>query len=94
MLKPKSPLVLGFVDRESELGQQYFFSKAENVFYREAQFYSAEEVAQLLEETGYVIKTWLQTLSTPLKEIVEIEPFQEGYGGGGFVAVLAMASSS
>jgi len=94
VLKPNAPLVIGFVDRQSELGQQYFLHQAENVFYREARFYSAEEVAQLLEDTGYIIKTWLQTLSKPLKEMVEMEPFREGYGNGGFVALLAIAPSS
>jgi SAM-dependent methyltransferase len=94
VLKPNAPLVIGFVDRESEIGQHYFLHQAENVFYREARFYSAKEVAELLEDTGYLIQTWLQTLYKPLKEIVEIEPFQEGYGNGGFVAVLAMTSLS
>lgn len=94
VLKPQTPLVIGFVDRESELGQQYFLHQTENVFYREARFYSADEVAELLEDTGYVIQTWLQTLSMPLHEVVEMEPFQEGSGNGGFVAVLAIAPSS
>jgi SAM-dependent methyltransferase len=93
VLKLGAPLVIGFVDRESELGQQYLLQQAENVFYREARFYSAWEVAELLEDTGYVIQTWLQTLSKPLNEIVEMEPFHKGYGNGGFVVVSAMTSS-
>lgn len=94
VLKPNAPLVIGFVDRESELGQQYFLHQAENVFYREARFYSSDEVAGMLADTGYVIQTWMQTLCRPLKEIVEMESFHEGYGNGGFVAVLAIAPSS
>ena len=53
-----------------------------------------DEVAGMLTDTGYVIQTWLQTLSMPLHEVVEMEPFQEGSGNGGFVAVLAIAPSS
>jgi len=92
ILKPGAPLVIGFVDRASALGQQYLIHQAENVFYREARFYSATEVEKLLKDTGFVEQTWGQTLSKPLNEILEIEPFREGRGHGGFVVVKAAGS--
>jgi len=85
-------LVIGFVDRDSALGQYYLDHKAENVFYRGATFYSASEVETLLREEGFVDQTWGQTLSKPLNEIHEIGPFREGRGDCGFVVVVAARS--
>jgi SAM-dependent methyltransferase len=92
VLKSKAPLVIGFVDRESVLGQQYLAHQAESVFYREALFYSALEVERLLGDTGFVDLVWGQTLSKPLKEIHEIEALWDGHGNGGFVVVRAVRS--
>jgi ubiquinone/menaquinone biosynthesis C-methylase UbiE len=89
VLKPGAPLVIGFVDRASALGQHYLSYQAENVFYREARFYSASEVGKLLRDTGFKKQTWGRTLSKPLHEMVEIEPFREGHGKGGFAVVSA-----
>ncbi|MGD2269416.1 MAG: class I SAM-dependent methyltransferase [Desulfobacterales bacterium] len=87
VLKPGVPFIIGFVDRTSRFGRHYLSHQAENVFYREAKFYSALEVEQLLNDTGFVNQTWGQTLSKPLSEIQEIEPLREGHGHGGFVVV-------
>ena len=43
-------------------------------------------------EQGFVDQTWGQTLSKPLNEIQEIEPFREGRGECGFVVVAAARS--
>ena len=48
VLKPAGKLVIGFIDRSSELGRHYRAHQAENVFYREATFFSVAEVEQLL----------------------------------------------
>ena len=53
VLKPSGRLVLGFIDKESALGRNYLLHQAESVFYREATFYSADEVARLLVEAGF-----------------------------------------
>ena len=39
VLKPGGRLVIGFIDRESALGQEYLAHQAESVFYCEAKFY-------------------------------------------------------
>jgi len=89
VLKPGAPVVIGFVDRDSNLGKVYLDHQAKNVFYREATFYSAPEVNNLLKEVGFDHLTWVQTLSTPLDRIREIEALRRGYGNGGFVVVSA-----
>jgi SAM-dependent methyltransferase len=89
VLKPGAELVIGFIDRTSGLGRHYLVHQAENVFYREAKFYSADEVDRLLRDTGFAEPIWAQTLSAPLDEIREIEPLRAGRGQGAFVVVKA-----
>ena len=89
VLKPGGRLVIGFIDRESALGHYYLAHQAENVFYRDATFHSADEVEQLLLETGYTISAWGQTLAHPLPETLAIEPLRAGRGQCAFVVVAA-----
>lgn len=89
VLRPGGVLVLGFIDSTSALGEHYRAHQSGNVFYREATFYSAGQVSELLENTGFNHAVWVQTLSRPLEEIVEVEPARAGYGRGAFVAVRA-----
>jgi SAM-dependent methyltransferase len=91
ILRPGGKLVIGFIDRESGLGQRYLAHQAENVFYRGANFYSADEVARLLRDAGFGGPVWAQTLSTPLEEAHEVEALRAGYGHGAFVVVSALA---
>ena len=89
VLKPGGRLLIGFIDRASALGQYYLAHQAENVFYREATFYSADEVGRLLLQTGFSISAWGQTLAHPLPETHEIEPLRAGRGQCAFVVVAA-----
>lgn len=89
VLKPGAPVVIGFVDRDSSLGRVYLDHQAENLFYRDAEFYSASEVETLLNNVGFSRQTWGQTFSKPLNQIQEIEPLRGDYGDGGFVVVSA-----
>lgn len=89
VLKPGGELLIGFIDRESDLGQHYLAHQVENVFYRDATFYSAAEVEQILHDTGFIETVWIQTLSKTLNEINEIEALHTGYGEGAFVVVKA-----
>lgn len=89
VLKPDGILVIGFIDRTSILGQHYLAHQAENVFYRDATFFSASEVALLLNDSGFTEPTWVQTLSGMPEETREIESLSSGYGEGAFVVVRA-----
>jgi len=92
VLRPGGKLVIGLIDRESALGKDYVAHREENVFYRSATFYSAAEVEALLKETGFSHLVWVQTLSTPLSEIHEIEPISAGSGRAAFLVVRAQTS--
>lgn len=87
VIKPGGDLITAFIDRTSGLGRQYLAHQPENVFYRDASFYSADEVEQLLVDTGFAEPVWVQTLSKPLEDTREVEPLRPGYGQGAFVVV-------
>jgi len=89
VLKPDGELVLGFIDRTSKLGQYYLTHQTENVYYRDATFYSGDEVELLLHDAGFTNLVWVQTLSKSLDETSEIESLRIGRGQGAFVVVKA-----
>jgi SAM-dependent methyltransferase len=81
VLKPNGCIIIGFVDKESELGKQYRDKRNTSIFYREATFFSAQEVCALLADAGFEELTFKQTL-IPGKTNKMI---QEGFGKGAFV---------
>jgi ubiquinone/menaquinone biosynthesis C-methylase UbiE len=89
VLKRRGSLIIGFIDRESPLGQRYVEHQAENLFYREATFYSAEQVSSLLTESGFDAEAWVQTLSQSPERMREAETTRPGRGHGAFVVVRA-----
>lgn len=89
VLRPGGKLVIGFIDRESELGQSYLERRHGSVFYRDAVFHSANEVDDLLQDENFVVRAWGQTLFRPLAEMEDIEPVRSGTGSGAFVVVSA-----
>jgi SAM-dependent methyltransferase len=90
VLRPHGALCVGFVDRETPLGRFYLAQRAENVFYRDAVFFSSAEVDALVREAGFRDLTWVQTLLGPTHALAEVEPVREGRGVGGFVALRAV----
>jgi SAM-dependent methyltransferase len=85
VLKPGGYLVVGFVDRQSPLGLAYQQRKQENVFYKDADFYTTSEVVARLREAGFGEFAFDQTIFRALHEIRDIEPVKTGYGEGSFV---------
>jgi len=89
VLRPGGTLVIGFIDRESGLGQDHLAHQSESVFYRVATLVSADEVEQLLLAAGYSIFAWAKTMFRPLSETLDIEAVRPGRGSGAFVVVAA-----
>ena len=87
ILKPNGTFVVGFVDRESFLGKLYESRKEKSSFYRDANFFSAQEAAALMTAAGFVDLQFRQTLFHLPKEAKETEPVLSGHGQGGFVVV-------
>ena len=89
ILKPASPVIIGFVDRVSPLGQFYYKHKEKNVFYKHATFYSVDEIVYNLEHVGFKDFEFRQTIFGNSLEVSVSEPVVPGFGTGGFVVVKA-----
>ena len=90
VLKSGGCLLTGFVDKESELGQQYQENRGKSRFYGEATFYASDEVIALLGAAGFGALEIVQTL-------IPGEPDQtvrEGYGAGAFVVIKALKEAA
>ncbi|MBL0712441.1 MAG: class I SAM-dependent methyltransferase [Desulfosarcina sp.] len=87
VLKKEGVFVTGFVDRLSFLGQIYSAHQNENVFYRDATFYSVDEIIDRMRQTGFENFKFRQTIFRDLSEILSDEPIRPGYGSGSFVVV-------
>jgi len=85
VLRRPGRLILGFVDRESSLGRRYEQGKDASPFYSVAVFYTPAEVTSLLQQTGFRVREWKQTLLSS-KEAGSVVP---GVGEGGFVVCSA-----
>ncbi|ASJ01154.1 methyltransferase type 11 [Thermococcus gorgonarius] len=90
VLKPGGALIIGFVDRNSPIGRYYEEHREESVFYRDARFFSTEELLELLKKIGFKKFEIVQTLFHKLDEIKEVEPVKPGYGEGSFVVIKAV----
>lgn len=87
VLKPGGTAVIAFIDRESPLGKKYEEGKGETMFYKDAIFHSADEVAALLEGAGFQNLSFVQTIFTHHRESEGVQPVREGHGSGVFAVV-------
>lgn len=86
ILKPGGSVIVGFVDRETPLGRRYQRHKEQSRFYKTAHFFSAQEVATLLNKTGFGDCEAVQTLFGKELKYMKGGP-KPGYGEGAFVAI-------
>jgi SAM-dependent methyltransferase len=89
VLVPTGSLVLAFIDRGSPVGRMYEQRKNESLFYRNATFYSAPEVATLLRKAGFGATAFHQTIFQAPGGMDAVDPVREGHGQGCFVVVRA-----
>ena len=89
ILKKNGNILVAIVDRNSQIGKEYLRKKEKGKFYKNATFFSTDEVCNMLENGGFdVAKIYQTLLSNSLKEIDKPQDFKEGYGKGGFVGIL------
>lgn len=86
ILKPGGSLIVGFIDRESDLGRSYEQKKEQSIFYRDATFYSVSDLVVLLTHAGFTGFSYRQTLSAGEPPDLTV---REGFGNGGFVVIRA-----
>lgn len=92
-LKKDGRLVLGMIDRNSELGnayrKKYEKKKHKKGFYTCARLNSVEEISEYIHICGFSDIITVQTLFRPLDMIEDVGPVRNGYGEGGFVVIGA-----
>jgi SAM-dependent methyltransferase len=87
ILSDKGVLIIGFVDRNSKMGKTYLKRRKENVFYKEATFFSVDELVEYMNQAGFTDLRFNQTIFGILAETGEDEPVKTGYGKGSFVVI-------
>ena len=86
VLKPSGCIIVGFVDKESELGRKYADKKEKSKFYKDAAFFSTQEVLSYLKKAGFEISEIRQTLIPgELPETI-----LDDFGRGAFVVIKGM----
>ena len=90
VLKARGALVVGFIDADSPLGREYEKHKATSQFYREARFFRAKVLGNLLEKAGYDDLVFRQTVFGLGDDQVREQPAEDGFGRGAFVVVRGL----
>ena len=88
ILKPNGTFVIGFVDKDSQVGKQYLKYKNTSIFYKDAIFFSTKEILSFFQKTGFKKEKILQTVFGRLDEIREVQNPEQGFGKGSFVVIL------
>ena len=88
VLKRDGQLVIGFINRDSELGRSYESRKEASMFYRDARFYSVTEVADWVKEAGFGSLRFCETLfGGPTEFSARGLEVREDYSDGAFVVL-------
>jgi ubiquinone/menaquinone biosynthesis C-methylase UbiE len=90
VLKRGGNLIIGFIERDSLIGELYEEKRQRSRFYRQANFYSLTKVLAVLKDTQFHDFTISQTLFGKLDNINEYQASRPGYGEGSFVVVKAV----
>ncbi len=86
VLKTNGCIIVGFIDKDSKLGKEYNSRRNTSVFYKDATFFSTQEVVYYLMEAGFRDLLFKQTL-------IPDEPQEiifDGFGKGSFIAIKGL----
>lgn len=87
VLKKGGRLIVGEINRESQLGQLYDSKREKSEFYKLAAFYSGNEIIEMFNKAGIRYIESYQTFLESLK--IEEEP-KKGADRGGFVVIAGV----
>ena len=88
ILKPTGKIIIGMLDEDSPLGKLQERRKVSK-FYRDAKFYSVNQVLDWLNNLEFYNLQTVQTIFKNTDEIKVIEAIEEGFGNGLFVVISA-----
>ena len=90
ILKNKGVFVLAFVDKDSPVGREYLRMKEKSLFYKEATFFSTNELKETLTASGLVTEDIVQTVFGQIDEVKTVQDVKPGYGEGSFVVIRSV----
>lgn len=90
VLKPKGSIIIGFLDKEQSIAQQYIERRYRSTFFKNATFYTVAQINKILKETGFKTPEFNQTLFGDLDTIKALQQPKANYGEGSFVVVRAI----
>lgn len=80
VLSKGGSIVIGMVDSGSPLGQIYLNNKQNSLFYKQAKFYSVEEILEIMRKTGFDDFSFRQTVFKDISEITDRDSATTLYG--------------
>lgn len=85
ILKSGGGCAIGLVDKDTELGGRYLEKKDKSDFYKEAVFYSSDDIIGYMKNSGFKgIGAWQTLTGTDISKVQEPEA---GCGKGGFAVI-------
>jgi ubiquinone/menaquinone biosynthesis C-methylase UbiE len=87
VLKKDGILIVAFIEKNSRIGKFYERRRPHSIFYKEAKFYTAENMSVKLKKAGFNNLEFLQTLFHNLDDIKTVEPAEPGYGKGSYILI-------
>lgn len=94
ILKPIGKIIIGIIDKESELGKKYEIMKTSNKFYSSATFYSTQSVIELMQKSKFLEIEICQTIFSDPSSMVKPDDVLDGYGCGAFVVLSAAKNNN
>ncbi|MBN1408693.1 MAG: class I SAM-dependent methyltransferase [Calditrichaceae bacterium] len=90
IIKAGAKLIIGLIDKNSPVGKIYRKHQQESVFYKDASFYSTDEIVGYMKKAGFQNFYFTQTIFTSPDKVGEAEQIKEGFGEGSFVVISAV----
>ena len=82
-------LIVAFLEKNSPVARHYERRRNNSVFYKQAKFYTSEEVTRMLTHAGFTTIEFNQTIFQQPGMINSVEETIPGYGKGSYVLVKA-----
>lgn len=89
ILKLDGKIIIGMLDRDNPVGKLQEEKRKTSKFYRDARFYSVNQVMDWLKKLRFNNLQTVQTIFKKPGEIQSLEPIEEGVEKGLFVVISA-----
>ncbi|OGU76488.1 MAG: hypothetical protein A2V93_03490 [Ignavibacteria bacterium RBG_16_34_14] len=90
ILKPDGQIIIGIIDKETQIGKTYESMKVSNKFYNNATFYSTQDVIELLQKVNFSQIQICQTIFSNQDTMKVPDIVKDGSGEGVFVVLSAI----